>query len=97
MKVSININPEREEIVTYSQERSQEMMRLRDSICQLFVPKYLLVRRKRERYRIQQKAIIRIYRESRKLKIDTIEGSFELSISLREVGEKLGEDFIKIS
>lgn len=46
---------------------------------------------------MQQKAVVRIYRENRKLIIDTLDGYFESHQALRDMKRILSADFIQIS
>ncbi len=97
MKVRTELDNHREEIVIYTDDRDEAIIQLEGQIKSLFEPTFLQAKKNGETYRLQQSAIIRIYRYGRKLEVETIGGNFERSSSLKEVEPLLGEDFIKIS
>ena len=75
----------------------EEVETLQKSIKELLTPQLLSVKKKREQYKVQQKAVVRIYRENRKLIIDTLDGYFESHQALRDMKRILSADFIQIS
>lgn len=88
---------EKEEVVIYAHQLDEEVKTLQKSIKELLTPQLLSVKKEREQYKVQQKAVVRIYRENRKLIIDTLEGDFESHQALRDMKRILSADFIQIS
>ena len=88
---------EKEEVVIYAHQLDEEVETLQKSIKELLTPQWLSVKKKREQYKVQQKAVVRIYRENRKLIIDTLDGYFESHQALRDMKRILSADFIQIS
>mgnify|MGYP003545842069 FL=1 len=88
---------EKEEVVIYAHQLDEEVETLQKSIKELLTPQLLTVKKKREQYKVQQKAVVRIYRENRKLIIDTLDGYFESHQALRDMKRILSADFIQIS
>ena len=88
---------DKEEVVIYAHQLDEEVETLQKSIKELFTPQLLSVKKKREQYKVQQKAVVRIYRENRKLIIDTLDGYFESHQALRDMKRILSADFIQIS
>lgn len=88
---------EKEEVVIYAHQLDEEVETLQKSIKELLTPQLLSVKKKREQYKVQQKAVVRIYRENRKLIIDTLDGYFESHQALRDMKRILSADFIQIS
>ncbi|MCI6871428.1 MAG: LytTR family DNA-binding domain-containing protein [Streptococcus hyointestinalis] len=88
---------EKEEVVIYAHQLDEEVETLQKSIKELITPQLLSVKKKREQYKVQQKAVVRIYRENRKLIIDTLDGYFESHQALRDMKRILSPDFIQIS
>ena len=88
---------EKEEVVIYAHQVDEEVETLQKSIKELLTPQLLSVKKKREQYKVQQKAVVRIYRENRKLIIDTLDGYFESHQALRDMKRILSADFIQIS
>lgn len=88
---------EKEEVVIYAHQLDEEVETLKQSIKELLTPQLLSVKKKREQYKVQQKAVVRIYRENRKLIIDTLDGYFESHQALRDMKRILSADFIQIS
>lgn len=88
---------EKEEVVIYAHQLDEEVKTLQKSIKELLTPQLLSVKKKREQYKVQQKAVVRIYRENRKLIIDTLDGYFESHQALRDMKRILSADFIQIS
>ena len=88
---------EKEEVVIYAHQLDEEVETLQKSIKELLTPQLLSVNKKREQYKVQQKAVVRIYRENRKLIIDTLDGYFESHQALRDMKRILSADFIQIS
>lgn len=88
---------EKEEVVIYAHQLDEEVKALQKSIKELLTPQLLSVKKKREQYKVQQKAVVRIYRENRKLIIDTLDGYFESHQALRDMKRILSADFIQIS
>lgn len=88
---------EKEEVVIYAHQLDEEVETLQKSIKELLTPQLLSVKKKREQYKVQQKAVVRIYRENRKLIIDMLDGYFESHQALRDMKRILSADFIQIS
>lgn len=88
---------EKEEVVIYAHQLDEEVETLQKSIKELLRPQLLSVKKKREQYKVQQKVVVRIYRENRKLIIDTLDGYFESHQALRDMKRILSADFIQIS
>ncbi|MEY8434996.1 LytTR family DNA-binding domain-containing protein [Streptococcus hyointestinalis] len=88
---------EKEEVVIYAHQLDEEVETLKQSIKELLTPQLLSVKKKREQHKVQQKAVVRIYRENRKLIIDTLDGYFESHQALRDMKRILSADFIQIS
>lgn len=88
---------EKEEVVIYAHQLDEEVETLQKSIKELLTPQLLSVKREREQYKVQQKTVVRIYRENRKLIIDTLDGYFESHQALRDMKRILSADFIQIS
>ena len=88
---------EKEEVVIYAHQLDEEVETLQKSIKELLTPQLLSVKKKREQYKVQQKAVVLIYRENRKLIIDTLDGYFESHQALRDMKRILSADFIQIS
>lgn len=91
------VKQEKEEVVIYAHQLDEEVETLQKSIKELLTPQLLSVKREREQYKVQQKTVVRIYRENRKLIIDTLDGYFESHQALRDMKRILSADFIQIS
>lgn len=52
---------EKEEVVIYAHQLDEEVETLQKSIKELLTPQLLSVKKKREQYKVQQKAVVRIY------------------------------------
>lgn len=88
---------DKEEVVIYAHQLDKVVKTLQKGIKELLMPQFLSVKKGREQYKVQQKSIIRIYRENRKLIIDTLDGYFESYQALRDMKQILSRDFIQIS
>ncbi|MCS4487935.1 LytTR family DNA-binding domain-containing protein [Streptococcus sciuri] len=98
MEVRIAIaKQDKEEVVIYAHQLDKVVKTLQKRIKELLMPQFLSVKKGREQYKVQQKSVIRIYRENRKLIIDTLDGYFESYQALRDMKQILSRDFIQIS